>query len=63
MARPDLEKLEATWSDEAYEALQRVRWFVRGIGIHGLSPEIFAKIPTERLCELYNVEMTYFKRK
>lgn len=62
MAEVDLEMLEATWSDETYESLQRVRWFVRGIGIHGLSPELFAKIPTERLCELYNVEMGYFKR-
>lgn len=63
MERLDLEKLEATWSDEAYEALQRVRWFFLGIGIHGLSPELFAKISTERICELYNVEMSYFKRR
>jgi hypothetical protein len=51
------------FGDEAYEAYQRVKWFIYGIDIHGLSPELFAKIPTERLCELYNVELTYFRRK
>jgi hypothetical protein len=43
-----------------YEATQRINWFVQGIGIHGLPPELFSKLPTERIVELYNVEMSYF---
>lgn len=46
--------------DLIYEAHQRLTWFVYGIGIHGLTPELFSKIPTERICELYNVEIDYF---
>jgi hypothetical protein len=43
-----------------YEHEQRVNWFVRGINRHCLSGKIFSKIPTERIVELYNVEMDYF---
>jgi hypothetical protein len=43
-----------------YESQQRLKWFINGIGIHGLSPELFSKLSTERIVELYNVEMSYF---
>jgi hypothetical protein len=46
-----------------YETKQRLSWFIEGIGIHGLSPELFSALSTERLCELYNVEIEYFKIK
>ena len=45
-----------------YESKQRMDWYVNGIGLHGLSPEIFSKLPTERIVELYNVEMSYFRK-
>lgn len=48
-------------NEEIYEAQQRLTWFIYGIGIHGLPPELFSKISTERLCELYNVELNFFK--
>jgi hypothetical protein len=44
-----------------YESRQRLEWFIDGIGIHGLSPELFSKLSTERIVELYNVEMSYFR--
>jgi hypothetical protein len=46
-----------------YEAQQRLRWFIYGIGIHGLTPELFSKMSTERIVELYNIEMSFFKPK
>lgn len=46
-----------------YEATQRVNWFVRGIGIHGLSAELFSNLPTERIVEIYNVEISHFIKK
>lgn len=45
-----------------YETKQRVRWYIDGIGIHGLSPKLFSGITTKRLCELYNVELSFFKK-
>ena len=46
-----------------YETQQRLRWFIDGIGVHGLTPELFSKIPTERIVELYNIEISYFRPK
>lgn len=46
-----------------YESQQRLKWFIKGIGIHGLSPELFSKMSTERIVELYNIEMSFFKPK
>jgi len=43
-----------------YESQQRLNWFIDGIGLHGLTPELFSKLSTERIVELYNVEMSYF---
>jgi len=45
----------------AFECEKRVEWFVRGINRHCLSPEVFSIIPTETLCDMYNVELEYFK--
>jgi hypothetical protein len=44
----------------AYEAKQRIKWFVKGYFIHNLG-SLFPKLSTERICELYNVELTYFR--
>jgi hypothetical protein len=46
---------------EIYESQQRVKWFIQGIGVHGISPRLFSKISTERIVELYNIEMSYFR--
>lgn len=47
---------------ELYEARQRCFWFIEGLGIHGLTPEIFGSISTERLCEIYNIEISFFRK-
>ena len=44
-----------------YEATQRLKWFLDGYFIHGLG-KLFSKISTERICELYNVELNYFRK-
>lgn len=44
-----------------YEAKQRINWFIDGMNQHGLSPELFSKLSTERIVEIYNVEMSYFR--
>lgn len=43
-----------------FEAEQRVKWFISGIGIHGISANLFYNLTTKRLCELYNIEESYF---
>lgn len=52
------ESLEA-W---AYELKQRIKWWCDGINIHCLSLDVFWKTPTERICELYNVDLSFFKK-
>ena len=47
--------------DEFYEAMRRSEWFIDGFGKTGLTPEIFANLPTERICEIYNVEISFFR--
>ena len=44
-----------------YEAKQRINWFIDGMNQHGLSPELFSKLSTERIVEIYNIEMSYFR--
>lgn len=44
-----------------YEAMQRLNWFLDGYFIHGLG-ELFSKISTEKICELYNVQLNYFRK-
>jgi hypothetical protein len=48
--------------DALYEAKQRCFWFIEGYYIHGMSVEIFKNLSTERLCELYNVDIDHFRR-
>lgn len=43
-----------------YESEKRLDWFINGIHRHCLSAKVFSKISTERLCEIYNVELEYF---
>ena len=49
--------------ESIYEAKQRCFWFIDGYGKHGLSVELFNQISTETLCELYNIDINYFKLK
>ena len=44
-----------------FESKQRMKWFIDGIGLHGLSADLFSKISTPRICELYNIQLTYFE--
>ena len=44
-----------------FEAKQRLKWFIDGYFIHNLG-SLFSKISTERICELYNVELSYFRK-
>lgn len=43
------------------EQKQRLEWWCNGINIHCIPLDLFVKIPTEVICRLYNVEMTFFK--
>lgn len=43
-----------------YESIQRLKWFLDGYFINGLGGGLFTKISTERICELYNVDKSYF---
>ena len=46
-----------------YEAKQRCFWFIDKYESHGLSPDTFGVLTTEMLCELYNIDIDYFKLK
>lgn len=46
---------------QIYEARQRCNWFIDGYFKHGLTPELFSKMSTESICEIYNVEIDYFR--
>jgi hypothetical protein len=50
-------------NEKLYELQQRIFWYIDGIGIHGLSWELYRNIPTKRLVELYNIEIDFFKNK
>lgn len=45
-----------------YEAKKRLEWFISGYYIHNLG-SLFSKIPTERICEIYNVDIEFFRPK
>ncbi len=45
-----------------FEAKKRLEWFLNGYFIHNLG-KLFKTISTERICELYNVDLSYFKEK
>jgi hypothetical protein len=49
----EIEKLE-------YEAMKRLEWFLDGYFIHNLGKS-FSKIPTEDICKIYNIKITYFR--
>lgn len=44
-----------------YECEKRFEWWLAGICTHGISAESFAKMSTERIVQLYNVEMIFFR--
>ena len=46
-----------------YESRMRLKWFIDGYFNHCLGWRLFSQITTERICELYNVELTYFIKK
>jgi hypothetical protein len=46
-----------------YEAKQRCFWFIDKYETHGLLPDTFSMISTEMLCDLYNIDINYFKLK
>ena len=46
-----------------YEAKQRCFWFIDEYGTHGLSPDKFNILTTDMLCEIYNIDINYFKLK
>jgi abortive infection bacteriophage resistance protein len=46
-----------------YEAKQRCFWFINGYFQHGLTSKLFSSMSTERICEIYNVDIEYFKMK
>lgn len=46
---------------ELHEARQRCFWFIDGYFMHGLSVELFAKMSTETICEIYNVDIRQFR--
>ena len=48
--------------DLCYESEKRLEWFINGINKHGLTPKVFSKISTERICKIYNIEMSFFRK-
>jgi hypothetical protein len=44
-----------------FEARQRLKWFIDGYFIHNLG-SLFHKLSTERICELYNIDINYFRK-
>lgn len=43
-----------------YESSKRLEWYIRGINSTGLTPSNLKHMSTERIVELYNVEMDFF---
>lgn len=48
--------------ESLYEAKQRCIWFIEGFGVHGLDYKIFSSMSTETICEIYNVDINYFRK-
>ena len=44
-----------------YELSQRIKWWTSGVDIHCIPLDLVWGISTERLCELYNVDISFFK--
>lgn len=62
MEKPIKILTDQDFEDMFYSISQRMKWFINGIGIHGLTWHLFDCMSNERLCELYNMDMNYFKR-
>ena len=45
---------------EFYKVSQKLKWLINGQFIHCIPSEYWFKLTPERICELYNVEMSYF---
>jgi hypothetical protein len=52
-----------TIEEQLYEAKKRMGWFIDGYFIHCIPSSMWSIISTERIVELYNVEMEYFRPK
>jgi hypothetical protein len=52
-----------SFDEQLYEAKQRMRWFINGYFIHCIPANMWNRLTTERIVELYNVEMDYFRPK
>ena len=52
-----------TIDEQIYEATQRIKWFIDGYFIHCIPASMWSSVTTERIVELYNVEMEYFRPK
>ena len=48
--------------EQLYELQQRLNWFIDGIGIHGLSWDLFNGMTISRIVEIYSVDYQYFKK-
>lgn len=44
-----------------FEHTRRIEWWLGGPEIHCIPSNLFVKMPTERIVELYNVEMSFFR--
>jgi len=49
--------------EQLYEANQRMKWFINGYFIHCIPSHMWFNLKTERIVELYNVDMEYFRPK
>ena len=49
--------------EKIYELNQRIKWFIDGYFIHCIPFNMWSKLTTESIVELYNVEMEYFRPK
>lgn len=48
--------------DLFYESEKRLEWFINGIGTHSITPAVFGNLTTDGICELYNVDRSFFQR-
>lgn len=46
---------------ELYEKLRIIHWLIDGAGIHCLPMRMASGLTKERICELYNMELSYFE--
>ena len=46
---------------ECFILKQRLKWFINGINIHCIPWDMFHLMTAERICEIYNVDKSYFE--